>query len=201
MDMHEKEQKLLRCIESTLNQNGISIKKIPHDRQYWYIRTYDGIYFETFIKNKAVALGWKWEKNLDPHSEISDSMREKYWDILSNETYSKIEPHDLYAVDNVANRITSLINKANNKAIQHNKKQQEYLALGIDVRTYVEKAIKSRSLAKIIKFERGLSIGDIVMIPNNGATMFMIGEIISDVESHELNNKLFKKENQKECAM
>ena len=66
------------------NSTILSIPEITKERQIWFIRTNGGLYYDDFITNKYVALGWDAvSKDLLLNSNISnDAKKEKISELI-----------------------------------------------------------------------------------------------------------------------
>lgn len=63
-------------LKSIINLLGIKYAEISKNARYWLIRTYGGKYYDTFLNEKFVGLGWYWEKDLCEKLKISPSSSE-----------------------------------------------------------------------------------------------------------------------------
>ena len=70
-------------LKSIINLLGIKYSEISKDAKYWLIRTYGGKYYNNFLNEKFVGLGWYWEKDLCEKLKISPSSPE-YTHIIKN---------------------------------------------------------------------------------------------------------------------
>lgn len=82
---------------------SISIKEIPSSMGYWFIRTNDGTYFETFIKNDFIAIGW----NLVSLEDLNKSDKELRDKIIRIEKFDSTKK-------GTTGKVTSIINKLKN---------------------------------------------------------------------------------------
>ena len=60
------------------NLTVLSMPEISKEKQIWFIRTSSGLYYNDFIINKYVALGWdKVSKNLLLNSSVSNDAKKE----------------------------------------------------------------------------------------------------------------------------
>ena len=200
MDEINMEQ-LQKELEFFLDGQGIRTTKIPNNRNYWFIRTYGGKFFDVFIHNKAVGLGWGWDDTSDPKGEIAKDLQDKYWDILSRGKYSDIPPHNEASIEALAKKISKIMNVENKDSRKKNKKDGDTLSyIPQYVRTYIKIASKAQALLKILRFEKAIGIGDIIVIPSVNSSQVMIGEVISNVDIATISNDLYKTKDQKQIV-
>ena len=159
---------LEESLKEILNTQGITLADVPLNRKYWFVRTYGGKYFNEFLRNKNIGIGWKWEWTYDPKGEIANSLRNGTWDILSEGLYSRITPYDDVSIDRFTRRIKSLFSDPKKKKSEQLKKDFAILEkVPEGTQEYVKKCITHLSLQKIIRFERGMSVGDVIIIPSH----------------------------------
>lgn len=82
---------------------SISIKEIPSSMGYWFVRTNDGTYFETFTKNDFIAIGW----NLISLEDLNKSDKELRDKIIRIEKFDSTKK-------GTTGKVTSIINKLKN---------------------------------------------------------------------------------------
>lgn len=177
-----------------LHERGIYTTEIPADRNYWFVRTYGGKYFDLFRENKAIGLGWKWEQEIDPYGKSTQLLQQKDWNTISDGRYSVIQPHDEEEIKCISKKISDTLNENKKKSKKREKKDREIASyLTLPVLEYVKKAASHQELSKILRFEKTIAIGDIVMIPSYNSQRVMIGQIKSDVETATITNTSYAK--------
>lgn len=75
-----------KYILSTLNE--FNIPEIPKEINFWMIRTKKGYFYDEFVENKFVALGWN---AINKNTDVSKSSQETLKEYLSN-TYGEKRP-------------------------------------------------------------------------------------------------------------
>lgn len=173
-------------LEYFLNANGIFIANVPSTRDYWFIRTYSGQYFDVFFHNNAIAVGWKCDEHYDRDGYLAVSMREKGWNIITKGKYSCICPHNEDLLEQAARNISSAISAANKK------KESNLYYLSPEEQKFVLAASSEKAIKKILRFENIIGKGDVVVIPSVNCEKIMIGEVISDVTHMKLSNEAYK---------
>ena len=173
-------------LEYFLNINGIFVADVPLTREYWFIRTYSGQYFDVFLHNNAIAVGWKCDEHYDRDGHIAVSMRERGWNIITKGKYSCICPHNEDFLEQAARNISSAISAANKK------KEINLYYLSPEEREFVLAASSEKAIKKILRFEKIIGKGDVVVIPSINCGKVMIGEVISDVIHTKLSNEAYK---------
>lgn len=188
-------------IVSALKEFNLSITKIQKDVNYWFLRTYSGKFFDLFIKNNAIALGWDWEKEIDYNGDTSSSMQIEYWNMISRGHYCDIEPHCEDNVQKAASKVSEILRNSKNKDRDKYKEAKDIVRhLSPEAKEYAERALKKQAVAKIFRFERSMKCGDVVMIPNCKTTKLMVGIITSDIVRVNLSNRAFKEKDAPEIC-
>jgi hypothetical protein len=151
---------------------GSNVPFISNETNYWMIRTSSGIYYEEFVKNSYIAIGWNEVTITDLH-EINISPNNKG---LVDSVKQKIEAsHDVFLDQHEEDLIYDPDEKGNK---------------GI-------KARQSKALSQMLKFVYDLNAGDIVVIPSESSNFLSFGEVLEDHcyigNGNELENCKFYK--------
>lgn len=135
--------------------------EIDTRRDYWFIRTEHGEFYETFKENKFIALGWN--------------------EITVEEIKKSIENSDSLRV-----RIAS-VSAAHEKQRAKISKEEEDKNNIIDLNTPKGKSKSSMIIHKLQNFYN-LKKGDVVVIPSAGSSCFSFGIIEDNGIYVDLNN-------------
>lgn len=150
---------MIKNLDQILNE----VPELNSDREYYFVRTNSGIYYEAFRKNDFIALGW----NEITVEQIKDSLKDegiKLKDKLISVYNSREE-----------NRIKDTTEEINYKNI-------------IDPKSTKGKSKVTTILNKLQKFYL-LKKGDIIVIPSKGSYRFSIGVVEDDAIYIENENQ------------
>jgi len=114
------------------------VKEIPTKTDYWFVRTDDGKYFETFLKNGFIGIGWN-EITLEEikKGKSSNSLREK---IIKSEKLDSSEPSTKGKVTTIINKLTNFVNLKKGDVIVIPSNSSSRLAFGVieDSKIYLD---------------------------------------------------------------
>ncbi|MEH1648174.1 hypothetical protein AAHB41_08915 [Pediococcus pentosaceus] len=145
-----------------------NLLKIPDNTQYWFVRSGSNAeYFEDFAYNNYIAIGdsnitLEKLKTIEPkYRATPDILQEKYKNIFQESFISDY-------------------NEKNKKEeIEPDERKKDIINLTRSA---------SISAVKAYDFIEQMKIGDIILVPNNGSSLFRIGVITTDSFSHKVNH-------------
>lgn len=159
---------MVDILEKTKHSNTIDLLEIPNDTQYWFIRSGSNAeYFDDFAYNNYVAIGdsgitLKELKTIEPkYRATSDILQQRYKKIFQD----------------------SFISDYNNK---HDSEDTDSDERKKDIINLTRSA--SIAAVKAYDFIEQMKIGDIILVPNNGSSLFRIGVITTDSFSHTVEH-------------
>lgn len=105
------------------------VSEIPVKTSYWFVRTDDGKYFDTFYKNGFIGIGWNNITLEEIKNEISsDKLRNK---IIKSENFDEINPKTKGKVTTILNKLEHFVNLKRGDVVIIPSRHSSRLAFGI----------------------------------------------------------------------
>lgn len=148
--------------------DDLTVLYIPNNTKYWFIRAntkaefYDDFQYNNFIAIGDNDVSLSELKNIPKYDRVSkDILEAKYKQIFTNINIKKYE-----------------------------KIHKDHPESALDRKEHLTTIKRSSAIAasKAFKFVEEMQIGDIVLVPNNGTTKFMLGFITSEVFDSEIDH-------------
>lgn len=154
----------------------IDFLTISDNTKYWFVRAgqraefYDDFRINNFISIGHNSVDLETLNSIDNKFKTSlDILKDRYKIIFNNTYTDKLKKTDDF------------------KKMETNEQEKE-----------IEKTRRSSTIAanKTFSFIEEMDIGDYVFVPNKGTSSFLIGMVISDVTTTDINHKFLDKENE-----
>ncbi|MCC4421895.1 hypothetical protein LMB96_06040 [Limosilactobacillus reuteri] len=148
--------------------DDLTVLYIPDNTKYWFIRAntkaefYDDFQYNNFIAIGDNDVSLSELKNIPKYDRVSkDILEAKYKQIFTNVNIKKYE-----------------------------EIHKDHPESALDRKEHLTTIKRSSAIAasKAFKFVEEMQIGDIVLVPNNGTTEFMLGFITSEVFDSEIDH-------------